>query len=1431
MKDETLLNKNGSASNRHLRDDIAVAAGTYIEEKKYWLEKLSGTRVKTGFPYDLSYDHPYDLSYDPAQGDAPGEPVKFSITGELFAGIEKLGNRSDARLHMILTAALAVLLYKHTGSSDIILGTPVYKQDIEGEFVNTALALRSEVKGNMTFKEVLFQVRQTVKEAVENQNYPVEALADLLCPGCEDQTFSLFDTALLLENIQDRSYLSHLELGLIFSCRRTEETLEIELEYNPALYSRRGVAEIGRRFLQVMEVVNDVEVPVARVDILPEEEKERLSVFSTGPEVDYPFGKTLPELFRKHVKKRPKHDAVACGLVNVDYRWLETNSNHLTRYLVANGIGAGRRVGVLMDRNMPVVVAILAVWKAGAAYVPIDPDLPEKRMITMIDDAGIGLVLSERKFIKTLNRLQWACKGLHTFFLMNSRDVYAEEEAEKSGLMDPKLWEYIGETATDDIMGGGWVDSYTGEHFKREVVEEFAENLYQKIKPVIQKDTRVLEIGCASGIGMYRIAPLVGLYYGTDISRVIIDKNKKRVEEEGHRNIKLGCMAAHEIDGLDEGDFDIVIINSVIQDFHGHNYLRKVIRKAVDKLGKTGYLFVGDVMDQDSKDALIEDLIAFKRDNRGKGYKTKINWDAEQFFSRDFFRDLAVEMPAVQSVECSDKIFTIENELTKFRFDVLMHVDKKKRKPKKNAKKNKYQHGLPDMEKLGRPKPICRAKPGDPAYVIYTSGSTGAPKGAVVEHIGMMNHIWAKVRDFQITENSVVAQNAPLSFDISVWQLFAALAVGGKTLIYHDEAVMETGRFTQHIVEDGVTVLEVVPSYLSLLLDVLDINPVDFKALEYLLVTGEAVAPGLLERWFEKYPAVKVANAYGPTEASDDITHYIMDRAPRVERVPIGKPIQNLRITIVDDDMNPCPVGVKGEIWVAGVGVGLGYLGDEEKTRKAFMKDPFYRGGSKRFGERDVRLYKTGDLGCWLPDGNIDFFGRKDQQVKIRGFRIELGEIENKLAKLPEVKEVAVIDAGGDSGDQRYLCAYVVPDPAEVSDEFDVNELKEYLQEQLPDYMIPQFFVKMDQLPLTSNGKVDRKNLPAHHVKFSDNYEAPAGETEEKLVDIVADVLGLNKESIGVNDDFFDLGANSISILSLQHRISKEFDCDISISLLFLYPTVRGAAKNIHEEGFLNKLECIVKLNDGRNERNIFMIHPMHGMIYQYKDVAGLLKDHFNIYGIQVRGFLTGNKMPETIDEMASDYLRQIRVVQKEGPYIIAGYCFGCTVGYEIVKRLENAGEEVTSFLVLDEPVFIPPDKIDTLHQSGEEAPPASAVQPDLPPEDPEFSPEVAKEVRRIQSAILNEEKIADELLNQFDDKRATIESHLRKIEQKVSGVISTDIHVIKARENDRPGFELELYEKLTRGSASLEVTDGDHNTMFYPPNVRRLAELIVKRF
>ncbi|MCU0286848.1 MAG: amino acid adenylation domain-containing protein, partial [Acidobacteria bacterium] len=453
------------------------------------------------------------------------------------------------------------------------------------------------------------------------------------------------------------------------------------------------------------------------------------------------------------------------------------------------------------------------------------------------------------------------------------------------------------------------------------------------------------------------------------------------------------------------------------------------------------------------------------------------------------------------------------------------------------------------------------------AYVIYTSGSTGKPKGAMVEHIGMMNHIHAKIDDLQLNERSIAAQNASHTFDISVWQFFAVLAKGGKTIIYPNELVFDPGLFISRLIKDQVTILEVVPSYLSVMLEFLNDKPRHFNALAYVLVTGETIKPSLVSQWFAMYPAVKMVNAYGPTEASDDITHFIMDKTPDMERIPIGKPLRNLNIYILDEYLNLCPPGIKGEICVAGVGVGRGYLNNPELTAEKFYRSYWSYG--------TYILYRTGDLARWLPDGHpagggsggvIDFLGRIDHQVKVRGYRIEMGEIEKHLSNHHGIKE-AVVMMHEEAREDKYLCAYFVSDKA-----YEQSELQEYLARELPDYMIPSYFVKLDKMPLTGNGKINRKALPRPELKAGENYTAPRDPIEMRLAAIWSAVLGRDElhasqlqKSIGIDDNFFQLGGHSLKATILVSKIHKELNVKIPLVDIFRIPTIRDLAALIKE--------------------------------------------------------------------------------------------------------------------------------------------------------------------------------------------------------------------------------------------------------------------------
>ncbi|MBV8858955.1 MAG: non-ribosomal peptide synthetase, partial [Acidobacteria bacterium] len=469
----------------------------------------------------------------------------------------------------------------------------------------------------------------------------------------------------------------------------------------------------------------------------------------------------------------------------------------------------------------------------------------------------------------------------------------------------------------------------------------------------------------------------------------------------------------------------------------------------------------------------------------------------------------------------------------------------------------------PEGEGRGRA-PFAWAGPRSLAYVIYTSGSTGAPKGAMVEHRGMLNHLLAKVSDLALSPADVVAQTAPLCFDISVWQMLSPLAAGARVEVIPDERAHDPARLLESVSRRGVTVLEVVPSLLRLVAGQLEGEGAEAvpESLRWLVATGEALAPAACRAWLRATRGqVPVVNAYGPTECSDDVTHEFIREEGEAggARVAVGRALANTRLYVADAELQPAPVGVAGELLVGGDGVGRGYLNRPSLTAERFIPDPF----SEEVG---ARLYRTGDLVRRLADGRIDFLGRLDHQVKVRGHRIELGEIEAAIGRHESVKDVVVVTREGAGGDKR-LVAYVTVAGGEGGGSGAAAELRAHLKELLPEYMVPSAFVVLDALPLTPNGKVDRKALPepeALAAESEESYVEPRNEAERRLAEIWAEVLGVSR--VGVEDNFFELGGHSLLATQLTSRVLMDFGVQVGLRRFFEEPTVAGLALAIVQE-------------------------------------------------------------------------------------------------------------------------------------------------------------------------------------------------------------------------------------------------------------------------
>ncbi len=1265
--------------------------GRIQKQETYWLDRFADDIPLLNLPTD--FPRPTTMQFD-------GDFYPFILKKEDAAPFLQLTEDNNVTLFMSLLTVYFILIHKYSGQRDMVVGTGIMGRrhhELEnqiGMFVNS-LALRCQPSGEKSFRQFLAEVRETCLGAFENQDLQFEELVDKLGQDRDASRNPLFDVLFVVQNFQetrigtrDMLFQSHdlyenkiSKFDVSLYAFEAQGAIHFYLEYATFLFKTATIEKMAGRFTDILkQVTANPDILVEDIAIISEEEKRLLLETFNDTETGYPIDKTIPELFREQVEKSPGQVAVQFENQTVTYRELDRQSNRVAQYLYnGKGIRPKNRVGLLMERSPLQIVAIMGILKAGAAYVPIDTIFPEERIKLMIDDSGVEVFLSQKDYVKVLNRLLWECPLLHTVICLDSENFNDEEEKEKSELMGRKLWEYVGETATDEITGGGWRSSYTGEPIPSEEMDQYGDNILKKIAPLLTPETRILEVGCASGISMYRIAPKVALYYGTDLSGVIIEKNKERNEAEGIKNIRLACLPAHEIDEVEENDFDIVIINSVIQCFHGHNYLKKVLRKMVDKIGPKGWLFIGDIMDQDTKDALIDDLLRFKEENRGKKYKTKIDWSTELFTSRHFFLDSMVDIPQMRAVEFSEKIHTLENELTKFRYDALFYIDKDYEAVPPAALRGRLCGGrqgaalIPPAWRAPGPPVALRAVGGDPL------------DGIDAEQMDMPFHL---LGDDELKPNRQIctASRKKYAEDASNLREFSDLPVqvegassgdfsyiiytsgstgrpkGTLTRHFNVTRVVKDTNYIEFTPEDRVlqlsnyafdgSVFDIYGALLNgsrlvmlprqdvfavdrlarlmkrekvttffitaaLFNTLVDIDITCFQSVRKVVFGGERASLPHVAAALEYLGQGRLINGYGPTETTVFATTYAVDSLQEeLNAVPIGKGISNTNLYVLDDRFRLVPLGIPGELCIGGDGLAAGYLNNPELTHEKFIPNPFKEGDT---------LYRSGDLVRWREDGNIEFIRRLDTQVKIRGFRIELEEIENRLQKHTDIKETAVIvrsDAGGDN----YLCAYIVP---HNPDDFSTTQLTEDLARDLPDFMVPGHFVQMEKLPLNPNGKVDKKALPEPKSAASADYVGPQNSLQQQLTGIWSDVLNLDANRIGIDANFFEIGGHSLKATVMMSRIHKEMDVKVQLAEIFQRPTVRGLSELITASG----KDRFVAITPAE-KRDYYPISPAQKRLY-------ILEQMDAVYNMTAVWKVSGEMEPERVEDVYRQLIKR----------------------------------------------------------------------------------------------------------------------------------------------------------------------------------------------
>ena len=563
---------------------------------------------------------------------------------------------------------------------------------------------------------------------------------------------------------------------------------------------------------------------------------------------------------------------------------------------------------------------------------------------------------------------------------------------------------------------------------------------------------------------------------------------------------------------------------------------------------------------------------------------------------------------------------------------------------------------------------------GSLAYVIYTSGSTGRPKGAMNTHRGIANRLLWMQEAYGLTADDRVLQKTPFSFDVSVWELFWPLMTGARLVVAKPGGHRDPGYLARVIEEARITTVHFVPSLLQAFID--EPGIVRCRDLRRVVCSGEALSPELLRRYRSRLD-VPLSNLYGPTEAAVDVTAWRDNPAESTSMVPIGRPIANTQMYILDAHLEPVPEGVSGELFIGGDGVGRGYLNRPGLTREKFIPDPFRGGGAT--------LYRTGDLARQRHDGTIDYLGRLDHQVKLRGFRIELGEIEAALLRHPEVRE-AVVVVREDQPGLRQLVAYVV-----TTGGVGAGELRAHLDLALPEYMVPAVFVLMAELPHLSNGKLDRRSLPVPpQVERGRRQVAPRDPTERRLIRLWAQVLATNR--IGVTDDFFELGGHSILAVKLVSAIHSEFGRRLPLAQLLAHPTIERLAVALRAGGDGPDWRPLVEIARGGSAPPLFLVPGAGGNVMYFHGLAQHLAKARCVYGLQAVGLDGRTPVLTTVEAIAGVNLTEMRRVCPHGPYFLAAHSFGGQVALEMAQQLRRQGETVGLLAILDTvaPTFEP---------------------------------------------------------------------------------------------------------------------------------------------
>lgn len=705
-------------------------------------------------------------------------------------------------------------------------------------------------------------------------------------------------------------------------------------------------------------------------------------------------------------------------------------------------------------------------------------------------------------------------------------------------------------------------------------------------------------------------------------------------------------------------------------------------------------------------------------------------------------------------------------------------------------------------------------------YTIYTSGSTGRPKGVMIEHHSAVNLcLWVN-KEYNIGTDDRLLFITSMCFDLSVYDIFGMLSAGGSLVIVEQHELMDVPKLRDMMLNYKITFWDSVPTTMDYLIRELESRDQEYlqETLKVVFMSGDWIPVNLPDRIKKYFPKTQVISLGGATEGTVWSNYFpLTEKVPADwASIPYGRPLANNFFYILNEQLQPQPIGIPGELYIGGVGVARGYANDEAKTNYSFVKDPFS-------DEAGGRMYRTGDLGRMMPSINMEFIGRKDNQVKIRGYRIELGEIESVLNQCDVVRQ-AVVLAKDDKDKKKRLVSYVVG-----KGDYSRDRVIDFLKAKLPDYMVPTLWMELDELPLTSNNKIDRKSLPDFDAEeqIKDSYVAPRNETEKVVSEIWQGVLKLPR--VGVEDNFFDIGGHSLLAVQIMTRIEKKLGKKMAIAVLFDYPTVGKLSAHISQEDTRNiKWKSVVPIRAAGKKTPLYIVHGAGLNVLNFYDLASQLDPEQPVFGLQGVG-LDGEPVTlDNIHDIAKLYLDELVKHNPNGPYQLGGYSIGGFIAVEMARQLEAMGKEVKMLAIFDtdadncremEPWYIILPKV------------ARRYMPKFLGGKKSFFKQLSDKLNEKKMTV--NERFGLKEKTESDEYYVLLESIVKKYVEALRKYkltpVNFDIHLFKADFNDHYNND-EVYlgwKKYTSKEVKRYVTPGNHLTMMVQPNVSELAKAV----